>query len=685
MEKYSLPENIDLDNPEFRNLESLINNTNHSVFLTGKAGTGKSTFLKYICNTTKKKYVVLAPTGIAAVNVGGMTLHSFFKLPFKPLLIDDPDFSIRNIRKTLKYSHEKVKLIKSVDLIIIDEISMVRADIIDFIDKVLKVYCQDFRHPFGGKQLLLVGDVFQLGPVVNADMKKILNRYYTNFYFFNANIFKIMDIVSIELVKCYRQTNSDFVRILDSVRINEVTKAQIDQLNTRFDTPEILPEDKLVVTLATRRDIVSYTNDLHLKELEGEEFTYTGKINEDFPIQNLPTDEELHLKVGAQIIFVRNDREHRWVNGTLGKIVELSDDSITVATEDGSEYILEPTVWENISYKFNEEKNVIESKVLGTFVQFPVKTAWAITVHKSQGLTFNNVILDFGEGAFSPGQTYVALSRCTSLDGIVLKKKLNRYDVFTDRDVVAFSKNFNDKLAIDNALKFARNEQNIKDAAAAIGRGEIDDAINLFFKVIDAGITKFDSSGKRLIRRKINSLASAMLLNKEDKGNEILEEFADEFYELGINSLHIGGIDYRPDNFTILYPTPKDEIAVKSAFANFDKALKANPKHIKALKAKIDLFIIAKEYDAAVELMSLIDEDNSVAMWKSLTLAKIFLLKDDVENAIRTLNLVLRKNRTRPEPHEMAALIWEMVGEPDLAEAHREKAKKYRNKKSGSK
>ena len=474
MEKYSLPENIDLDNPEFRNLESLINNTNHSVFLTGKAGTGKSTFLKYICNITKKKYVVLAPTGIAAVNVGGMTLHSFFKLPFKPLLIDDPDFSIRNIRKTLKYSHEKVKLLKSVDLIIIDEISMVRADIIDFIDKVLKVYCQDFRHPFGGKQLLLVGDVFQLGPVVNADMKKILNRYYTNFYFFNANIFKIMDIVSIELVKCYRQTNSDFVRILDSVRINEVTKAQIDQLNTRFDTPEILPEDKLVVTLATRRDIVSYTNDLHLKELEGEVFTYTGKINEDFPIQNLPTDEELHLKVGAQIIFVRNDREHRWVNGTLGKIVELSDDSITVATEDGSEYILEPTVWENISYKFNEEKNVIESKVLGTFVQFPVKTAWAITVHKSQGLTFNNVILDFGEGAFSPGQTYVALSRCTSLDGIVLKKKLNRYDVFTDRDVVAFSKNFNDKLAIDNALKFARNEQNIKDAAAAIGRGEID-------------------------------------------------------------------------------------------------------------------------------------------------------------------------------------------------------------------
>ena len=385
---------IDTDNREFQNALRLITDTNQSVFLTGKAGTGKSTFLKYICANTKKKYIILAPTGIAAVNVGGMTMHSFFKMPLKPLIPDDPDYMPRKIRKTMKLPKEKVNIIKQLDMIIIDEISMVRADMIDFMDKVLKVYSNNMREPFGGKQMLFVGDIFQLEPVVTSDMRDILRRYYPDFFFFNARAFNEINIVPIELKKIYRQTDSEFISLLDKIRINQATEMDIQTINRRYAPNYINNSGDFAITLATRRDTVDSINEMHLAEIKAEEHTFAGKIEGTFPIQNLPTSQELTLKVGAQVIFIRNDRNQRWINGTIGKISDIGSDDIEVELENGKRYSLQPEQWENMQYEYDEKEKRIKETILGVFEQFPVKLAWALTIHKSQGLTFNRVIMD---------------------------------------------------------------------------------------------------------------------------------------------------------------------------------------------------------------------------------------------------------------------------------------------------
>ncbi|MBR2146656.1 MAG: AAA family ATPase, partial [Muribaculaceae bacterium] len=339
-------ENIDLDNLEFQNAWNLIRNTRRSVFLTGKAGTGKSTFLKYICANTSKEHVVLAPTGIAAVNVGGQTLHSFFKIPFKPLLPDDPDFSPRRIRKTLRYSAQKVKLIRKLQLIIIDEISMVRCDIIDFIDKVLRIYSGNMREPFGGKQLLFVGDIFQLEPVITRDMRDILRRYYKQFFFFNAKVFSNLGLIPIELRKIYRQTDSSFISMLDRVRVSHASESDLRLLNSRCDLNYQEPSNGLVMTLATRRDTVDSINDAHMQALDTPEYVFNGVVTDVFPDNDLPTSKELTLKQGAQVIFIRNDREGRWVNGSLGKVYRLDEDGIQVELENGDCYLVEQEIWE---------------------------------------------------------------------------------------------------------------------------------------------------------------------------------------------------------------------------------------------------------------------------------------------------------------------------------------------------
>ena len=398
-------ENIDLDNVEFQNAWNLIRNTHRSVFLTGKAGTGKSTFLKYICANTTKKHVVLAPTGIAAVNVGGQTLHSFFKIPFKPLLPDDPDFSPRRIRKTLRYSAQKVKLIRKLDLIIIDEISMVRCDIIDFIDKVLRTFSGNMREPFGGKQLLFVGDIFQLEPVITRDMRDILRRYYQQFFFFNARVFNSLGLIPIELRKIYRQTDSSFIAMLDRVRVSHASNSDLQLLNSRCNLDYKEPDNGLVMTLATRRETVDSINDAHMQALDTPEYVFEGVVTDVFPDNDLPTNKELVIKKGAQVIFIRNDKENRWVNGTLGMVSRVDETGIEVELENGDGYVLEKEIWENVQYSYDEkEKKVIEN-VVGTFQQYPIKPAWALTVHKSQGLTFNNIVIDFAGVAFSSGQT----------------------------------------------------------------------------------------------------------------------------------------------------------------------------------------------------------------------------------------------------------------------------------------
>lgn len=333
---------IDTSNKEFQNALKLIQYTRQSVFLTGKAGTGKSTFLKYICQNTKKKYVVLAPTGIAAINAGGSTLHSFFKLPFHPLLPDDPKFCGNRLHESLKYTSNHRKLLKHLELIIIDEISMVRADIIDFIDKVLRVYSGNMREPFGGKQLLLVGDVFQLEPVVKSDEREILGKFYPNPYFFSAKVFRQIELVSIELTKVYRQTDKAFVGVLDHIRTNSVKAADLQLLNTRFNAPVAKNENDMYITLATRRDSVDYINEMKLNELDTEPVILRGEIRGEFPESSLPTNMELTVKKGAQIIFIKNDMEKRWVNGTIGTITGFAaDGSISITTDEGREFYVE--------------------------------------------------------------------------------------------------------------------------------------------------------------------------------------------------------------------------------------------------------------------------------------------------------------------------------------------------------
>ena len=532
----------DSKNREFQDALNLVRYTRQSVFLTGKAGTGKSTFLRYVCKHTKKKHVVLAPTGIAAINAGGSTLHSFFKLPFYPLLPDAPNFSLQRgrIHEFFKYSKQHRKLLEELELVIIDEISMVRADIIDAVDRILRVYSHNLRQPFGGKQLLLVGDVFQLEPVVKADEREILNRFYPSPYFFSARVFTQIELVSIELQKVYRQTDPGFISVLDHIRNNTIEAADLQQLNTRYNVPDS-PDDKdLYITLATRRDNVDYINSHKLAELPGEAVTFRGKVTGEFPDSSLPTSLDLTLKPGAQIIFVKNDFEKRWVNGTIGVVAgfDLEEETLYVQTDDGKECDVKPETWRNIRYTYNEQKKQIEEEELGTFSQFPVRLAWAITVHKSQGLTFARAVIDLSGGVFAGGQTYVALSRCTSLEGIRLKKPVSRADVFVRPEIVSFAQRFNNRAAVDRALRQAQADVQYAAAARAFDRGDFGTFLDEFFKAIHSRYDIEKPAAQRLIRRKLDIInrlrqENAALRQAAIERDKALVKYAREYIQMG--------------------------------------------------------------------------------------------------------------------------------------------------------
>ncbi|MEM1324828.1 MAG: AAA family ATPase [Bacteroidota bacterium] len=412
---------------DFKYALDLIEKTTASVFITGRAGTGKSTLLQLFRNTTRKKTVVLAPTGVAALNVGGQTIHSFFRFPAK--LISEKD-----IKK-----HRYRSLYQKLDVLVIDEISMVRADMLDHIDRFLRLN-RDSHLPFGGVQMVFFGDLFQLPPIVANDAEAYLfTHQYDSPYFFSAHVFETFEMERIELNKVYRQEARYFVRLLDAVRTNRVDEDDLQDLNERYK-PHFKGKD-FYITLSARNATVDRINRQELERIPMPTHFYQAEIEGKFDARLYPTEPILQLKLNAQVMFVRNDPDRQFVNGTIGKVIKLEKDNITVLIEtrdQRKQYIeVEQIDWDITKYKLNDEGK-IEAETVGTFTQYPLKLAWAITIHKSQGKTFDRVIIDLGKGAFEHGQTYVALSRCRTLEGIVLRQPLKWTDIRTDERVVDY-------------------------------------------------------------------------------------------------------------------------------------------------------------------------------------------------------------------------------------------------------
>lgn len=417
-----------------------IENTGTHLFLTGKAGTGKTTFLRKLKRESPKRMVVIAPTGIAAINAGGVTIHSFFQIPFAPYVPESSFSTNGQATYRFRFGKEKINIIRSMDLLVIDEISMVRADLLDAVDEMLRRY-RDRHKPFGGVQLLMIGDLQQLAPVVKDEEWQMLKKYYDTPYFFSSRALKQTEYCTIELKTVYRQSDGAFLDLLNRIRENHCDPQVLEALNRRY-LPDFQPrKEEGYIRLVTHNYQAQRINNYELEQLPGRSYAFRATIDGKFPEYSYPTDELLELKKGAQVMFVKNDSsgEHRYYNGMIGEVTDLSADSIEVRAKDSTAaFLLQEEEWANAKYVLDEESKEIVEDIEGTFRQFPLKLAWAITIHKSQGLTFERAIID-ASSSFAHGQTYVALSRCKTLEGLVLSAPLSAKAVISDRAVDRFT------------------------------------------------------------------------------------------------------------------------------------------------------------------------------------------------------------------------------------------------------
>lgn len=430
---------MDSPNDIFSLAADIVQNTSQSVFLTGKAGTGKTTFLHHIKNNVDKNIIVAAPTGVAAINAGGVTLHSLLQLPFEPYI---PNYEgKKKLEYHFKLRKSKIEMLRELELLIIDEVSMLRADTLDAIDYMLRRY-RDPYQAFGGVQVLFIGDMFQLPPVVQQNEWEELKHYYPSPFFYHAQVLEDNMPLYIELKTIYRQSDQQFIDILNNIRNNCVTAKDLTILNQRYN-PSFKPSEanEKYIVLCTHNYKADRINNEELSQLPDSAVTFKGKISGDFSENALPTESDLTLKLGAQVMFIRNDAgdKRRYYNGKLATISYLSEDKIFVRFDDNSEMELERETWRNVRYSLNTDSGDIEEEELGSFTQYPIRLAWAITIHKSQGLTFDRVIIDAGQ-AFAAGQVYVALSRCTSLEGIILYSRITPNSIHTDEGAIAFAR-----------------------------------------------------------------------------------------------------------------------------------------------------------------------------------------------------------------------------------------------------
>lgn len=441
---------VDKQNEAFLQAVSFVNQTNQHLFLTGKAGTGKTTFLKYIRENSHKKMAVTAPTGVAAMNAGGTTLHALFWLPFGtfiedyPLQWNDQDSHIYNksrLFSTIKLTRQRRAILQELELLVIDEVSMVRADTLDAIDVILKSVRRDMR-PFGGVQMLFIGDLYQLPPVVRDHEWQVLRDHYSSPFFFDAKVLREHPPVILELSKIYRQNDNDFISLLNNIRNNTCSADDLAQLNAHYDPAFSPGEEEQYITLTSHNKLADAINQEQLAQLKGTMHNVRAVVKDEFQQGSFPADEMLPLKIGAQVMFIKNDtgEDRKFYNGKIGTVKELNLErhQVVVGFNDGSDdVVVRRETWENIRYKYNKGEDKIEEEVMGTFSQFPLRLAWAITIHKSQGLTFDKAVIDAGT-SFAAGQVYVALSRLTGLDGLVLKSKIPMHSIRTDGQVVDF-------------------------------------------------------------------------------------------------------------------------------------------------------------------------------------------------------------------------------------------------------
>lgn len=453
---------IDTSNRQQMLAYELIANTNSSFFLTGRAGTGKTTFLRNVQKMVDKQFITLAPTGIAAILAGGDTIHSFLGLPMEVCMPGTKG----NLNET------RILTLLHADTIIIDEVSMVRCDIVDAIDYNLRRIMRSTL-PFGGKQIIFVGDMFQLPPVARpgAERELLGDLYNTNdFFFYKADVIKRMRLVRIEFQKVYRQdADQQFLHVLENVRMNKITPDNVRVLNQRVVAPQ--KDDDLVITLTSLNSTADAINQRRLEEIDAEEHSYEGTISGKFDEKKLPVERSLRLKVGAQVMFTRNDYNKRWANGTLAKVTKLSDDEIHVTLDNGNTFVVPCTSWDSVSYEYDRDSQKLKKEVLGTFVQYPLKLAWAITVHKSQGMTFDKMSLDLSRGMFASGQLYVALSRVRSLEGLFLSNNVIPQYAHTNNEIIEYAKGYNDEQIINNEIEsgkvvYTALQQNDYDEAA---------------------------------------------------------------------------------------------------------------------------------------------------------------------------------------------------------------------------